>query len=75
MGIDWKLTPITRRGWCVQAWVIDKSLRGNITMLVDGRVCGLLPGVGQAMALPDRRLTEAVERAVDLPRGCRVGRF
>jgi len=37
-------------------------------MLVDGRVCGLLPGVGRALALRERRLTEAVVRVEDLPR-------
>lgn len=37
-------------------------------MLVDGRVCGLLPGVGRALALRDGRLTEALVRVQDLPR-------
>ena len=52
----------------MQALVIDKGLRGNITMLVDGRVCGLLPGVGRALALREKRLSEAVVRVEDLPR-------
>lgn len=37
-------------------------------MLVDGRVCGLLPGVGRALALRERRLSEAEVRMEDLPR-------
>ena len=37
-------------------------------MLVDGRACGLLPGVGWALALRQRRLTEAVVRVEVLPR-------
>ena len=37
-------------------------------MLVDGRACGLLPGVGRALALWERRLTGALERVEDLPR-------
>ena len=37
-------------------------------MLVDGRACGSLPGVGRALALRDGRLTEAVVRVEDLPR-------
>ena len=50
----------------MQVGVIHKNLRGNMTML-DGRACGLLPGVG-ALALRERRLTEAVARVEDLPR-------
>ena len=52
----------------MQVWVIHKGLRGNVTMLVDGRGGGLLPGVGRALALRERRLTEAVVRVEDLPR-------
>lgn len=52
----------------MQVGVIHKGLRGNVTMLVDGRVCGLLPGVGRALALRDGRLTEAVVRVEDVPR-------
>ena len=37
-------------------------------MLVDGRACGSLPGVGRALALREKRLTEAVVRVEDLPR-------
>ena len=43
-------------------------------MLLDGRwvtpplACGLLPGVGRAVALREGRLTEAVVRLQDLPR-------
>ncbi len=47
---------------------------GNVAMLLDGRwvtpplACGLLPGVGRALALSEGRLTEAVVRVEDLPR-------
>ena len=47
---------------------------GNIAMLLDGRwvtpplACGLLPGVGRAVALREGRLTETVVRLQDLPR-------
>jgi para-aminobenzoate synthetase/4-amino-4-deoxychorismate lyase len=43
-------------------------------MLLDGRwvtpplACGLLPGVGRAVALRDGRVIEAVVRLQDLPR-------
>ena len=52
----------------MHAGVIHKGLRGNVTMLVDGRACGLLPGVGRAQALRDGRLNEAVVRVEHLPR-------
>jgi len=53
---------------------ITECARGNVAMLIDGRwvspplACGLLPGVGRALALRDGRLTEAVVRVEDLPR-------
>ena len=53
---------------------ITECTRGNVAMLIDGRwvtpplACGLLPGVGRALALQDGRLTEAVVRVEDLPR-------
>ncbi|MNO06291.1 hypothetical protein D3C81_2280120 [compost metagenome] len=43
-------------------------------MLLDGRwvtpplACGLLPGVGRAVALREGRMVEAVVRLQDLPR-------
>ena len=53
---------------------ITECTRGNVTMLIDGQwvtpplACGLLPGVGRALALRDGTLTEAVVRVEDLPR-------
>ena len=53
---------------------ITECTRGNIAMEIDGRwvtpplACGLLPGVGRAVALREGRLTEAVVRLQDLPR-------
>ncbi|MGL6203438.1 MAG: aminotransferase class IV, partial [Giesbergeria sp.] len=53
---------------------ITESTFGNIAMLLDGRwvtpplACGLLPGVGRAVALRDGRVQEAVVRLQDLPR-------
>ncbi|ABM36256.1 aminodeoxychorismate synthase component I [Polaromonas naphthalenivorans] len=53
---------------------ITECTRGNVAMLLDGRwvtpplACGLLPGVGRALALREGRLTEAVVRLEDLPR-------
>ena len=53
---------------------ITESTFGNIAMLLDGRwvtpplACGLLPGVGRAVALRDGRVIEAVVRLQDLPR-------
>lgn len=53
---------------------ITECTRGNIAMLLDGRwvtpplACGLLPGVGRALALREGRVSEAVVRAQDLPR-------
>ncbi len=53
---------------------ITECTRGNVAMLLDGRwvtpplACGLLPGVGRALALSEGRLTETVVRVEDLPR-------
>ncbi|CAN5502924.1 aminodeoxychorismate synthase component I [soil metagenome] len=53
---------------------ITECTRGNVALLLDGRwvtpplACGLLPGVGRALALRDSRLTEAVVRVQDLHR-------
>lgn len=53
---------------------ITESTFGNIAMLLDGHwvtpplACGLLPGVGRAVALRDGRVCEAVVRLQDLPR-------
>ena len=53
---------------------VTECTRGNIAALVDGRwitppqTCGLLPGVGRAIALREGRLSEAVLRVQDLPR-------
>ena len=53
---------------------ITEGTRGNLAMRLDGRwvtpplACGLLPGVGRALALREGRLTEAVVRLEDLPR-------
>lgn len=51
---------------------ITECTRGNIAMRVDGRwvtpplACGLLPGVGRALALREGRLSEAVVRVDEL---------
>ena len=53
---------------------ITECTRGNVAMLLDGHwvtpplTCGLLPGVGRALALREGRLVEAVVRLEDLPR-------
>lgn len=53
---------------------ITECTRGNVAMLIDGRwvtpplACGLLPGVGRALALREGRLTEAVVQLQDLQR-------
>jgi para-aminobenzoate synthetase/4-amino-4-deoxychorismate lyase len=53
---------------------ITECTRGNVAMLLDGRwvtpplACGLLPGVGRALALREGHLTEAVVRVEDLLR-------
>ena len=52
---------------------ITECTRGNVAMLVAGcwvtppLACGLLPGVGRALALHEGRLTEAVVHLDDLP--------
>ncbi|NMM06060.1 chorismate-binding protein [Polaromonas sp.] len=53
---------------------ITECTRGNVAMLIDGcwltppLACGLLPGVGRALALRDGKLTEAVVRVDDVKR-------
>lgn len=53
---------------------ITECSTGNIAALLDGRWltpppdCGLLPGVGRALALREGRVVEAVLRLTDLPR-------
>ena len=53
---------------------ITECIRGNVAMLLDGRwvtpplACGLLPGIGRALALRKGRLVEAVVRLEDVPR-------
>ncbi|SFB68554.1 para-aminobenzoate synthetase / 4-amino-4-deoxychorismate lyase [Polaromonas sp. OV174] len=53
---------------------ITECTRGNVAMLIDGRwvtpslACGLLAGVGRALALQEGRLSEAVVRVEDVPR-------
>ena len=53
---------------------ITECTRGNVAMWLDGQwvtpplACGLLPGVGRALALREGRLLEAVVRLEDLPR-------
>ncbi len=57
-----------------EAGEITESTFGNLAMLIDGRwvtpplACGLLPGVGRAIALRDGRVAEAVVRVQDIPR-------
>ncbi|MFT3757899.1 chorismate-binding protein [Thauera sp.] len=57
-----------------EAGEITESTFGNLAMLIDGRwvtpplACGLLPGVGRAVALHEGRVVEAVVRMQDLPR-------
>ncbi len=52
---------------------ITECTRGNVALLIEGRwvtpplACGLLPGVGRALALQSGRLSEAVVRVEDLP--------
>lgn len=53
---------------------ITEGTFGNIAALIDGRwvtpplSCGLLPGVGRAVALREGRVVEAVLRVADVPR-------
>ncbi len=57
-----------------EAGEITECTRGNIAALVEGRwvtpplSCGLLPGVGRAVALREGRLLEAVLRVQDVSR-------
>ena len=57
-----------------EAGEITECTFGNIALLLDGRwvtpplACGLLPGVGRAVALREGRVVEAVVRTTDLPR-------
>jgi len=57
-----------------EAGEITETTFGNIAVLLDGRwstpplACGLLPGVGRAVALREGRLIEAVVRLQDVPR-------
>jgi len=57
-----------------EAGEITEGTFGNIALLLDGRwvtpplSCGLLPGVGRAVALREGRVREAVVRLDDLPR-------
>ena len=53
---------------------ITECTRGNVAVLLGDRwvtpplACGLLPGVGRALALREGKLVEAVVRLEDLPR-------
>jgi para-aminobenzoate synthetase/4-amino-4-deoxychorismate lyase len=57
-----------------EAGEITESTFGNLAMRLDGRwvtpplSCGLLPGVGRAVALREGRMAEAVVRLADVPR-------
>src|SRR6218665_2105405 len=57
-----------------EAGEITESTFGNIAAYIDGRwvtppcCCGLLPGVGRAVALREGRVAEAVLRLTDRPR-------
>jgi para-aminobenzoate synthetase/4-amino-4-deoxychorismate lyase len=59
--------------WNAQCELTEYT-RGNAAFLLDGRwvtpplACGLLPGIGRAMALQAGRLVESVVRLEDLPR-------
>jgi para-aminobenzoate synthetase/4-amino-4-deoxychorismate lyase len=52
---------------------ITECTRGNVAMLLDGRwvtpplACGLLPGIGRALALQAGQMVESVVRLDDLP--------
>ncbi|WP_234638540.1 aminotransferase class IV [Delftia tsuruhatensis] len=53
---------------------ITEGTRGNVAVLLDGRwvtpplSCGLLPGVGRAVALDEGRVAERIVRLDELPR-------
>jgi para-aminobenzoate synthetase/4-amino-4-deoxychorismate lyase len=57
-----------------EAGEITESTFGNIAALLDGRwitpplACGLLPGVGRAVALREGRVQEGLLRVADVPR-------
>ncbi len=57
-----------------EAGEITECTRGNIAALLDGRwitpplACGLLPGVGRALALREGRVQEGLLRVHDVPR-------
>lgn len=57
-----------------EAGELTECTRGNIAAWVDGRwvtpplACGLLPGVGRAVALREGRVAEVVLRLEDVPR-------
>jgi para-aminobenzoate synthetase/4-amino-4-deoxychorismate lyase len=57
-----------------EAGELTECTRGNVAVRLDGvwvtppLACGLLPGVGRAVALREGRLAEAVVRTADLPR-------
>lgn len=57
-----------------EAGEVTECTFGNVAALLDGRWltaplrCGLLPGVGRAVALRQGRVSEAVLRLTDLPR-------
>ncbi|MNW08902.1 hypothetical protein D3C71_2057730 [compost metagenome] len=57
-----------------EAGEVTETTRGNIAALIDGRWitpalhCGLLPGVGRAVALDAGHVEEGVIRLADVPR-------
>ncbi|QEA13048.1 chorismate-binding protein [Comamonas flocculans] len=57
-----------------EAGEITEGTFGNLAALIDGRwitpalACGLLPGVGRALAIEQGRVVEAVLRVQDVPR-------
>jgi para-aminobenzoate synthetase / 4-amino-4-deoxychorismate lyase len=63
--------------WNAQGEVTECT-RGNVAFLLDGQwltppvACGLLPGVGRALALQDGRVREAVVRVEDVSRASAV---
>jgi para-aminobenzoate synthetase/4-amino-4-deoxychorismate lyase len=60
-----------------EAGEITETTFGNIAALLDGQwitpplACGLLPGVGRALALRDGRVKEQVLHVADVPRVAR----
>ena len=57
-----------------EAGEITEGTFGNVAALLDGRwitppvTCGLLPGVGRAVALREGRIAEGILRREDVPR-------